>query len=85
MELEKIKKTREELMTNYNSLVDKKIELEKQLELTSNDILTMRGAILLSNEFIEEEEKPEPKPLFPEKEVVVNDLDKEKDGGQKNK
>ena len=32
-----------------------------------------------------EEEKPEPKPLFPEKEVVVNDLDKEKDGGQKNK
>ena len=72
-------------MANYNSLVDKKVELEKQLELTSNDILTMRGAILLSNEFIEEEEKPEPKPLFPEKEVVVNDLDKEKDGGQKNK
>jgi len=36
-------------------------------------------------EFIEEEEKPEPKPLFPEKEVVVNDLDKEKDGRQKNK
>ena len=85
MELEKIKKKREELMTNYNSLVDKKVELEKQLELTSNDILTMRGAILLSNEFIEEEEQPEPKPLFSEKEVVVNDLDKEKDGGQKNK
>ena len=85
MELEKIKKKREELVNNYNSLVDKKVELEKQLELTSNDILTMRGAILLSNEFIEEEEKPEPKPLFPEKEVVVNDLDKEKDGGQKNK
>jgi hypothetical protein len=72
-------------MTNYNSLVDKRIELEKQLEVTNTDILTMRGAILLSNEFIEEEEKPEPKPLFPEKEVVVNDLDKEKDGGQKNK
>ena len=85
MELEKIKKKREELVNNYKSLVDKKVELEKQLELTSNDILTMRGAILLSNEFIEEEEKPEPKPLFPEKEVVVNDLDKEKDGGQKNK
>ena len=85
MELEKIKKKREELMTNYNSLVDKKVELETQLELTSNDILTMRGAILLSNEFIEEEEQPEPKPLFSEKEVVVNDLDKEKDGGQKNK
>ena len=85
MELEKIKKKREELVNNYNSLVDKKVELEKQLELTSDDILTMRGAILLSNEFIEEEEKPEPKSLFPEKEVVVNDLDKEKDGGQKNK
>jgi len=85
MELEKIKKKRGELMTNYNTLIDKKVELEKQLEMTSNDILTMRGAILLSNEFIEEEEKPEPKPLFPEKEVVVNDLDKEKDGGQKNK
>ena len=85
MELEKIKKKREELMTNYNSLVDKRIELEKQLEVTNTDILTMRGAILLSNEFIEEEEQPEPKPLFSEKEVVVNDLDKEKDGGQKNK
>ena len=85
MKLEKIKKKREELMTNYNTLIDKKVELEKQLELTSNDILTMRGAILLSNEFIEEEEQPEPKPLFSEKEVVVNDLDKEKDGGQKNK
>ena len=85
MKLEKIKEKREELVANYNSLVDKKVELEKQLELTSNDILTMRGAILLSNEFIEEEEKPEPKPLFSEKEVVVNDLDKEKDGGQKNK
>ena len=54
MELEKIKKKREELMTNYNSLVDKRIELEKQLEVTNTDILTMRGAILLSNEFIEE-------------------------------
>ncbi|SVD31890.1 uncharacterized protein METZ01_LOCUS384744, partial [marine metagenome] len=50
MELEKIKKKREELVNNYNSLVDKRVELEKQLELTSNDILTMRGAILLSNE-----------------------------------
>ena len=85
MELEKIKKKREELVNNYNSLVDKRVELEKQLEITNTDILTIRGAILLSNEFIEEEEKPEPKPLFPEKEVVVNDLDKEKDGGQKNK
>jgi len=85
MELEKIKTKREELMTTYNSLVDKRIELEKQLEIINTDILTMRGAILLSNYFIEEEETPEPKPLLPEKEVVINDLDKEKDGGQKNK
>ena len=79
MELEKIKKKREELMTNYNSLIDKRVELEKQLEMTTNDILTMKGAILLCNEMIEEEEKPK------EPELVVNDLDKEKDGGQKDK
>ena len=79
MELEKIKKKREELMTNYNSLIDKRVELEKQLEITTNDILTMKGAILLCNEMVEEEEKPK------EPELVVNDLDKEKDGGQKDK
>ena len=79
MELEKIKKKREELMTNYNSLIDKRVELEKQLEMTTNDILTMKGAILLCNEMIEEEEKPK------EPELVINDLDKEKDGGQKDK
>ena len=79
MELETIKKKREELMTNYNSLIDKRVELEKQLEITTNDILTMKGAILLCNEIVEEEEKPK------EPELVVNDLDKEKDGGQKDK
>ena len=79
MELEKIKKKREELMTNYNSLIDKRVELEKQIEITTNDILTMKGAILLCNEMVEEEEKPK------EPELVVNDLDKEKDGGQKDK
>ena len=79
MELEKIKKKREGLLTNYNSLIDKRVELEKQLEMTTNDILTMKGAILLCNEMIEEEEKPK------EPELVVNDLDKEKDGGQKDK
>ena len=78
MELEKIKKKREGLMTNYNSLIDKRVELEKQLEITTSDILTMKGAILLCNEIVEEEEKPK-EPL------VVNDLDKEKDGGQKDK
>ena len=79
MELEKIKKKREELMTNYNSLIDKRVELEKQLEITTNDILTMKGAILLCNEMVEEEEKRK------EPELVINDLDKEKDGGQKDK
>ena len=79
MELEKIKKKREELMTNYNSLIDKRVELEKQLEMTTSDILTMKGAILLCNEMVEEEEKPK------EPELIVNDLDKEKDGRQKNK
>tara|TARA_B100000949_G_C13939514_1_gene308200 strand:- start:64 stop:303 length:240 start_codon:yes stop_codon:yes gene_type:complete len=79
MELEKIKKKREGLMTNYNSLIDKRVELEKQLEITTSDILTMKGAILLCNEIVEEEEKPK------EPELVVNDLDKEKDGGQKDK
>ena len=79
MELEKIKKKREGLLTNYNSLIDKRVELEKQLEMTTSDILTMKGAILLCNEMVEEEEKPK------EPELVVNDLDKEKDGGQKDK
>ena len=79
MELEKIKKKREGLMTNYNSLIDKRVDLEKQLEITTSDILTMKGAILLCNEMVEEEEKPK------EPELVVNDLDKEKDGGQKDK
>ena len=78
MELEKIKKKREGLMSNYNSLIDKRVELEKQLEITTNDILTMKGAILLCNEIVEEEEVKEDTP-------IINDLDKEKDGGQKNK
>jgi len=78
MELEKIKKKREELMTNYNSLIDKRVELEKQLEMTTSDILTMKGAILLCNEIVEEEKVKEDTP-------IVNDLDKEKDGRQKDK
>ena len=79
MKLDKIKEKREGLMTNYNSLIDRRVELEKQLEVTNSDILTMKGAILLCNEMIEEEEKPK------EPELVVNDLDKEKDGGQEDK
>ena len=79
MKLDKIKEKREKLITNYNSLVDKRVELEKQLEITNNDILQLRGAILVCNEMIDDEEKPK------EPELVVNDLDKEKDGGQEDK
>ena len=79
MKLDKIKEKLEGLMTIYNSLIDRRVELEKQLEVTNSDILTMKGAILLCNEMIEEEEKPK------EPELVVNDLDKEKDGGQEDK
>ena len=57
---------------------------EQNLKLINDDLLTLRGAVLLCNEFIEIEEPPkdnEPKPLFPEKAVVVNDLEKEEDNG----
>ena len=33
--VENIKEKREGLMTNYNSLIDKRVELEKQLEITN--------------------------------------------------
>ena len=79
MDIEKIKEKREGLMTNYNSLIDKRVELEKQLEVTSNEILTMRGAILLCNELVEDQKVEDTTP-------IINDLDKkEEDGGQKNK
>ena len=78
MNIEKITEKREGLITNYNSLVDKKVELEKQLETTNNEILQMRGAILLCNEFVEEQKVEDLTP-------TINDLDKEKDGGQKDK
>ena len=79
MNIEDITKKREGLMTNYNSLIDKRIELEKQLEVTNNEILTMRGAILLCNELVEDQKVKDDTP-------IVNDLDKkEKDGGQKDK
>ena len=78
MNIEKITEKREGLITNYNSLVDKKVELEKQLETTNNEILQMRGAILMCNEFIEEQK-------VDDLTLTINDLDKEKDGGQKDK
>ena len=79
MDIEDIKKKREGLMTNYNTLIDKRVELEKQLEVTSNEILTMRGAILLCNELVEDQKVEDSTP-------IINDLDKkEEDGGQKNK
>ncbi len=79
MNIEDITKKREGLMTNYNSLIDKRVELEKQLEVTNNEILTMRGAILLCNELVEDQKVKDDTPN-------VNDLDKkEKDDGQKDK
>ena len=78
MDIEKIKSKREELMNNYNSLIDKKVELEKQIEVAGNEILQLRGAILMCNEFVEEQKVDDLTP-------TINDLDKEKDGGQKDK
>ena len=79
MDIEDIKIKREGLMTNYNTLIDKRVELEKHLEVTSNEILTMRGAILLCNELVEDQKVEDTTP-------IINDLDKkEEDGGQKNK
>jgi hypothetical protein len=84
MELDKIKQKRTDLIEKFNALQDTKLNTEKNLKLITDDLLTLRGAVLLCNELIEIEEPPEdnePKPLFPEKEVVVNDLDKEEDNG----
>tara|TARA_B100000287_G_scaffold396361_1_gene411946 strand:+ start:60 stop:296 length:237 start_codon:yes stop_codon:yes gene_type:complete len=78
MDIEKIKEKREGLMTNYNSLIDKRVELEKQLEVANNEILQMRGAILMCNELVEEQKVVDDTPK-------VNDIDKEKDGGQEDK
>jgi len=57
--LEKIKEKRETLVGQFNSLQDKKKELLKQMELVDTDIVTVRGAILLCNEWVTEIE-PEP-------------------------
>ena len=74
--VETVKQKREKLMEQFNSLQDKRVELEKQIKVVDQDILTFRGAILACNELIEEnaqESKDEP--------VKVVDLEKEKDGG----
>ena len=57
--LDKIKLKRDDLIENFNSLQDKKKELSKQMELIDTDIVTVRGAILLCNEWVTEIE-PEP-------------------------
>ena len=57
--LEKIKEKRDTLVEQFNSLQDKKKELLKQMELVDTDIVTVRGAILLCNEWVRELE-PEP-------------------------
>ena len=67
-----------DMIKEFNGqLVEQKatiVELEKQLKVVDQDILTFRGAILACNELIEENE-----PKSNEPEIV--DLDKEKDGG----
>ena len=45
MNIEKITEKREGLITNYNSLVDKKVELEKQLGTRKEQVLRLEGAI----------------------------------------
>ena len=74
--VETVKQKREKLMEQFNSLQDRRVELEKQIKVVDQDILTFRGAILACNELIEEnEQESEDEP------VKVVDLDKEKDGG----
>ena len=72
--VETVKQKREKLLEQFNSLQDKRVELEKQLKVVDQDILTFRGAILACNELIEVNA-----PKSNEPEIV--DLDKEKDGG----
>ena len=57
--LEKIKEKRDTLIEQFNSLQDKKKEMLKQIEVFDNDLVTLRGAILLCNEWVTELE-PEP-------------------------
>lgn len=74
--VETVKQKREKLMEQFNSLQDKRVELEKQIKVVDQDILTFRGAILACNELIEENEQESQ-----DEPVKVVDLDKEKDGG----
>lgn len=75
--VETVKQKREKLIEQFNSLQDKRVELEKQIKVVDSDILTFRGAILACNELIEENESDSEESA----EVVVNDLDKKKNGG----
>tara|TARA_B000000609_G_C23968622_1_gene238028 strand:+ start:88 stop:306 length:219 start_codon:yes stop_codon:yes gene_type:complete len=72
MELTQVKEKREKLLEDFNSLQDKRVELEKQLKVVEQDILTFRGAILACNELIEENE--------PKSEDTTG-IVKEEDGG----
>jgi len=70
--VETVKQKREKLLEQFNSLQDKRVELEKQIKVVDQDILTFRGAILACNELIEENEQESE-----EEPVKVVDLDKE--------
>ena len=70
-----------------NTIVTDRVAMNVKLPLDGKYRIKIRHGInneLISQEMIDAEEPPEdnePKPLFPEKEVVVNDLDKEEDNG----
>ena len=56
--LDKIKTKRDSLVENFNSLQDKRKETLKQIEVIDNDLVTIKGAILLCNEWVQEIEPP---------------------------
>ena len=66
-----------EIGINHNGNIKIAKQLEKQIKVVDSDILTFRGAILACNELIEENESDSEESA----EVVVNDLDKKKNGG----
>ena len=68
MDLESVKTKREKLIEQFNTLQEKRVELDKQLKAVDQDILTFRGAILACNELIEEGQSEQ-------------EDDKDKDGG----
>lgn len=53
-----ITEKRDVLVTEFNQLQEKKRELERQLATLDENLLTIRGAVLVCNEFIESGDAP---------------------------